>query len=352
MEDGPPNHEQAPAERMDDPTATETDELAKDLPGLPLELEHYCVAEQGFYQKPRGDLIETHVPWHEVTGFRPVEFGSTAIEAQSPNACEVRLVPLSATKKQLQILRAAWCEYVLRRIERDGVLKGAYYLLRPKLQCTAALAMSLLLVAFGLGSLAVARFLSQESSGLPELRLAAWLLGGLYLYVAVLALAASVRLRRRVYVAQLHWYRWELRKTGLVHWPYAEETELVPSAGDTLAPGEAGIGGSLVPLRYLTHRDAVAPLLLAMGERAGADIRPDLGSRWPVLIFLGTAACALVFVAAALAWMGGETAVTLSSMAASLMVAVAAWFIAGARSRPRHRKLLADGRAMLERLGW
>ncbi|MHC4202400.1 MAG: hypothetical protein ACYSU0_20600 [Planctomycetota bacterium] len=351
MSDSPATNEEALPPRPAD-AASAPDELAKDLPGLPIELRDCYVAEQGFYPKPRGDFAEARVPWHEVTGFRPMGFGSTAIEAQSPDACEARLVPLSATKEQLRILRAAWREYILRRIERDGALKGTYYLLRPKLQYTAAFALSLLLVASALGSLAAAWALSQQGSGLPGLRLAAWFLGSLYLLVGVLALAASVRLKRIIYVAQLHWYRWEIRKTGLVHWPHAEETELVPSAGDALAPGEAGIGGSLVPLRYLTHRDAVAPLLLAMGEQAGADIRPDFGSRWPVLIFLGTGACMLVSVAAALVWTGGETALTMLAMAAALTVAVAVAFAAGVVSRPRRRGLLADGRAMLERLGW
>lgn len=347
MKNGLPDHEAPPVERVDDPSAAQVDELAKGLPGLPLRLERGRVDERGFNLN-EGVRREVRVAWEEVTGFRVFWHGQFVIEAQSPDAVEVRLVPLRAARTQRKVFRVAWREYVLRRIERDGALRGSYFLLRPGMQSFGALLLGSVTVLPG-----IPLFLSGVPGPAPELVDTAFrVLGGMYVVVGLLALVAGFILHRGAYRTRLHWYRWELKAKGLTFWPLAEETELVPSAGDSISRDAARVGEVRIPLEHLTYREPLGQMLVAMGERAAADIRALRWSR-PTVLIAPAVALWVIGPAAAIVGVGyDETAPFLCAVATiPLTTALAAvWFRAFSRSRLKRD--LADGRAMLERLGW
>ncbi|MHC5058764.1 MAG: hypothetical protein ACYTKD_29245 [Planctomycetota bacterium] len=89
MADGPHTPESPTA------TAATVDELAKNLPGLPFETKRLRADERGVLRKRELFWREELVPWGEIVGhrWRPLEI---VLERQSPDECEVHLLPTSA----------------------------------------------------------------------------------------------------------------------------------------------------------------------------------------------------------------------------------------------------------------
>ena len=351
MSDNPAmNEETLPAGTAD--VASAPDELAKGLPGLPVELKRGRVDERGFDIRARrhGDLL---IPWSCVRGFRSFWHGSFAVLVQRPDECEVHLVPCPATRAERRLVRSAWREYVLRRVERDGELAGSYSLFRPAGQYGGAIAVGVITVAFGVLVLSVNA--PTWSRALERILLR--LMGATCVFAGVLGVVAGVVMRSRVYAAQLHWYRWKLTKEGLTFWPYAQETRLEPGLEDWIAPHAARLGRFTVPVEHLTFRKYAAAVLLAMGERSGARTRPLTWLQPSVLVVP-----MLVLWCVMIPFSGVDMALVnrlyadhlpLELPAGALLAAVAVWaIVAHVVSRGRLRRALALGRAMLERLGW
>lgn len=326
-------------------------ELAKDLPGLPLQLRGWCrVTEQGFDMVPRSWRREAHVPWRNVTDIRTrgLEEGLVALETRRPDECETTLVRIPADDRETATLRSAWREYVLRRIERDGVLRGDYSVERGSWRLDV---LALAAVSLPCGFLAVVIAAATLAGGVASvgeavtgaLNVALWLCLGL-------TPAVIVWLSRRCeHEARLHWYRWELGRDALVHWPFDGERRLSLGPGDTVTRSEAWTCGSLVPLRYLTHRGVVAPILLAAGERRGARVRPSPWPQWLALAVVASVISAAVYSAAAF-WFTREAGLGLAAFGLSMVGAAMA--IGHVTSLREYRKMLAEGRKMLDRLGW
>ncbi|MHC4202401.1 MAG: hypothetical protein ACYSU0_20605 [Planctomycetota bacterium] len=344
-----PDGQVAPTEPAAGPSANETDELAKDLPGLPLKLKRGRVDERGFDIRTwrHGDLL---IPWSSVRGFRSFWHGSLAVEAQRPDESEVRRVSLSATRAQRGLIRAAWLEYVLRLIERDGELAGSYSLFRPTGQSLGAIGAGVVTAAFGLLMLLLPIEATFATTILVRL------VGLAYLVAGVCGVVAGAVVRSRAYAVRLHWYRWRLTREGLTFWPYAEETRLEPGPEDRIAPYAARLGRFTVPLENLTFREHAAALLLAMGERAGARTRPLTWLQPSVLIVPTLVLWSMMIVTGAANWvlvrLYADPADPLFPMGACLAAVTVGAIAAHLVSRGRLRRALADGRAMLERLGW
>ncbi len=341
------NEETLPAATAD--VASAPDELAKELPGLPLKLKRGRVDERGFDLRTRrhGEL---QVPWSCVRGFLSFWHGSFAVQAQHPDESEIHPVPLSATRAQRRLIRTAWREYVLRRVERDGELAGSYSLFRPAGQYNGEIAVGVITVVFGVPALLIHPLPSEFSVVLVRLA------GAAYVFAGVLGIIAGLLMRSRTFVARLHWYRWKLTKDGLTFWPFARETRLELGPEDWIAPHAARLGRFTVPVENLTSREHAAALLLAMGERSGARTRPLTWLQPSVLVVPMLALWWIVILVCAAVvidpYVFEDHVSPLYLVVAWAAAVVASAIAAHVVSRGRLRRALADGRAMLERLGW
>ncbi len=348
MSDSPAMNEETLPPRPAD-VASAPDELAKDLPGLPLELKRGRVDERGFNLRTRrhGEL---QVPWSSVRGFRSFWHGSFAVLAQHPDESEVHHVPCPATRAERRLVRSAWREYVLRRIERDGELAGSYSLFRPAGQYNGEIAVGVITVVFGVPAVLIHPLPSEFSVFLPRL------VGAAYVFAGLLGIIAGLLMRSRTYVARLHWYRWRLSKEGLTFWPFAQETQLSPGPEDWIAPHAARLGRYTVPVENLTFREHAAALLLAMGARSGARTRPLTWRQPSVLVVPMLAVWWIVILVCAAVVIDPyvfEDHVSPLFLLVAWAAAVTGWaIVAPLVSRRRLRQSLTLGRAMLERLGW
>jgi hypothetical protein len=291
------------------------------------------------------------VPWSEIVGHRWQPFG-LALERQGADECEVHLVGAWAGRATRSRTDAAWREYVLRKIERDGRLRGTHFMVRPRLQYLAAVILGGLLLAQAAGMIGLSVF---SPKGAGEARVSLAVAGVGFLLLATALVTGGLREKRLVNEALLHWYRWEIARDGLVHWPFAERMVLTPSADGSVMSGCGSVGGATVPIGKLTYSRVARALVFAGLDRAGAG-RPFLG-------WLGVSEAALAYL---LFWcllqpmaiaeitvahlvLGMPEALPVVAFPVASVVAIVA---SRARSRRRTARAVTDGRAMLERLGW
>lgn len=309
------------------------DELAKDLPGLPVQLGRVRVDEEGFHRPAGWIRRELHVPWERVTALER-EFGAVRVEGFQPNG-QAAVLRAPGKRSEAQAVGDAWREYVLRVIEREGALRGTITrhrdMFRPRFWVWgAALA--------GLTVIFVAATPSLLSVDDPAWL---WWMPPLLVIGAVpLAAVAAMRGTRREIGLLCSWSHWELTREGLVFWPNGVRRALSPRAGDVITPAAAVLGGERVRLDCLSGRPVVALILSGLGERAGATVRH--GS--PVTWIAWLVACgALLAVFAAAGEVDGVIVVAVALVAVS---------IARYAARREFPLFLEGGRAMLKRLGW
>jgi hypothetical protein len=325
---------------------TMADELARDLPGLPLETKHLRADELGVLVKKGIFRREQLVPWSEIVGHRWRPFGLT-FERQGYDECEVHLVRAWASRATRRVIDAAWREYVLRKIERDNALCGTHTPARVGAGGSLAI-----ILGTPFAVILVFRLLYAVPDGfLAEAILAC----SVFLVISASLLLAGFRERGLMRETLMNWYRWELSREGIAHWSGVERTLLAPSPGDAIGSGWARVGGVVVPLGHLTFSRMASPIVLAMLERNRA--------RRPLLGWLGLREAMLFFMP----WFG---AIILTGIAFEIvhyysywwppdwigvLFTVAFWAMLAmvwVESKLRSRHSIAAGRAMLERLGW
>ncbi|MHC4202926.1 MAG: hypothetical protein ACYSU0_23300, partial [Planctomycetota bacterium] len=117
MPDGPATSPPSGADADADPPAA--DGLAKGLPGLPVNLQKAFVDEDGFHFLQK----ELDVPWDRVS--RIHASGSVGVvEYRGRGGLTTMFTSVSGRPGEWEAVEAAWREHVMRRIERDGVLRG------------------------------------------------------------------------------------------------------------------------------------------------------------------------------------------------------------------------------------
>ena len=335
----------------------EVNELAKGLPGLPLEAGTVRVDEAGVHQPAAGKAPEVRIAWADVVrvGF-VAKHKRLNVWGPHPEGGRPRpTVHIHATQDLLQKVEAAWHEYLLRRIERDGSLRGSVVMIRPVMEYVTAFWFGLLLMAFGgymaYKSWGYAASHPGESEMVWGLRLVLWLFFG----AGSLALVAGVSSLLRARTIKRCWSRWNFSRSGLAFREGIDERTLSPSPGDLLTPTKAVIEGRRVPLQDMTHRAVVAPLLLAMGERAEAECRAVDWLR-PSALVTPAIVVGLIFLCwYALVRLGDPEGAARVLSLLPVLFALAGCALAYALYRGSKlalRKYLSSGRAMLERLGW
>lgn len=345
MPDGPaaspPLGTNADADADADPPPV--DGLAKGLPGLPVNLQKAFVDEDGFHFLQK----ELDVPWDKVT--RIHASGSAGlVEYRGTGGLTTAFTSVSGRPEEWEAVEAAWREHVMRRIERDGVLRGT---IRSRLNVHPFLYVSgPLLVSAGaaLGWWGWGRASASLAPLVAPLSTAGLLLVDGMLVTLLTALAFRSWPARRA-----RWTGWELKKEGLAcHSKDGAKRLLVVSRGDTVTPSGALLGGTAVPFPLLTTTSVLARLVLAMGGRAGAACRPASRKRQAVLLG-ATANLLLLFVLfgiACVVFFGWHW--SLSVPAAGVALTLRLPVVTYRRWRRRLGVYASDGRAMLERLGW
>ena len=183
-----------------------------------------------------------------------------------------------------------WREELLQRTERDGVLRGTIIYTRSRWTPHVLIALSPVMAAIGVwGSLGA------YGSSLPNIAERPWLpLFWCGLAAVLLAVFGVVFLLREIRLAR-DWSKWELTRDGLVHFPGGERRLLRFQPGDAVTQRGSVIGGERLRVDRLSGATVVQPLVHAMADRKNVEI---------------------------------------------------------ATRDDKKRVLIADGRAMLERLGW
>jgi len=339
-----------------EPPKPEADELAKGLPGLPVETKRLRADERGVLVRPgflkrwRGRSEEL-IPWSEIVGYRSAP-SELLLERQRSDECEVHLVRAWAGRSTRRAIAAAWREYVLRKIELDGCLRGTHFMIRPKLQYLTLLILGSLFLAQSIWMIA----LPVIGTVVPaEMQKFLPIAGTGLLLLALAMILCGLREKRLTNEALLHWYHWEITREGIVHWPFTERTLLAATKEDSIMSGWGRISGATVPFAKFTCRRVAERLVLARLDKAGAQ-RPFLG-------WLAASEAALTFVlfyCAAIPVALAETTVLMlvqgvsepQPVVAFPVASVLAIMVSRAWSRRRTRRAIAEGRAMLERLGW
>ncbi len=354
---------------MAEPDGPIPDSLAHDLPGLPITLGDLTVDESGFHREARGRRPARHAAWSDVTAVRPGMFALVVEGRRQPGAAVRDLFRVWARTRNVRRGVDAWKEYRLRALERGRVLHGsaatpfmrrlAWLFLLGSLEMVFCAGSMLWIAPRFVDSAVVDPALgSRVAESRPEARWVPLVTGAaLGVIVAVtVSVSASAILWRR---AMRRWSRWEFSRDGLAFHARGERRVVAPSEqiGSGLLPG-VRIGKERVMLGegfLMVAAPVVWPLFLALNERAGRRMR--LG---PVVIGVLFAVLAgLTWPVAWYAWrdllLSEQThvspflAVWGALLAVGCTVAIVAlpWWL-----RRKHARLLAEGRALLERLGW
>ncbi len=220
---------QATGDDATKPQATpEADELARDLPGLPFETKHLRADERGVLVKKWLFRHEQLIPWGETVGYkcRPLEI---ILERQGADECEVHLVRAWAGRATRRVIDSAWREYVLRKIERDGVLRGTHSLSRIDESGACGIVVGMMF-----GGISVLMLLASARQGTqPGLRSFAIVL----LLVSAGLIFAGIRERRLQRKTLLNWYKWEFLRKGIAYWSGEERVLLDPSSSHAIGSG-------------------------------------------------------------------------------------------------------------------
>ncbi len=347
MPDSPPNPDAGPP-------PPEADELAKGVVGAPIRCFRCVVDDEGLHARRSLFHGPIDLPWSDVTAVY-AEGISLVVEGRHGEGEPRPLFDICCSSGAKAAVLAAWDEYAGRRLERDGLLAGAWSKVAASWHIACAIYGVLLLVL----AIAVActpptqkAFYSVnpiEWNVIPVTRsrwigfgiaVASFTLGG----VALVA-RTSWRWRRASGVGQ-RWSRWEVTREGIAFWPDGKRVVLAPGPGDRITPQEALVGGELVPLLHMAFPLA-SRLVMALGERAGSRLHRSR-SFWlvPGLLLCGP----LVLGTVALSW--HKQCRDWSNTVAPLIVLAMIVGIEIAIRAARWRKYLFHGRAMLERLGW
>jgi hypothetical protein len=248
------------------------------------------------------------------------------------------------------VIDAAWREYVLRNIERDGRLRGTHQSALPRSDQVVAILYGVALILAALILVPAVRTSSIGRFNTPPVAIAA-LFG---LLAGATTLLAGIRERRLVRGALLHWYRWSVMADTITYRLGGGQETLALSGAATIGSGCARVGTAAVPTKFLTYSRVMEPLTFAILNRTGAQF-----SMWDwcganeamtaLILWCGTLVATFL---AAVAWADPPPpslwlAATLP--AATYVPASAAAYI---WSAIRARRIITDGRAMLERLGW
>jgi len=336
---------------------TEVDELAKNLPGLPVETKRLRADERGVLVKPgflgkwRG-RSETLVPWSEIVGHGGVR-GGWGIQTQGSDECEVHELHVPAGRDARRAIEAAWQEYILRKIERDGVVRGTHVSGANTREGAYMIALGLIL--FGLSINSIRELIDPLTRGAEVAGIVC--MAVVNALVGALAVAGGIRTAKIIRSALLCWYRWELSADGLARWSKDGKQVLAPLPSDTCDFMTTKMGGRLVPLGRLTHSPVLRRFTLGVfARRSGRP--PKLGA----YAVLGAGVVFLALLTLMLATVAQGRLIPFSDLPYSSVLQVlviGVLFIFGVLSvvaligvKRESIKMTAEGRAMLERLGW
>ncbi len=311
----------------------ESESIAKDLPGLPVQIGRRRVDGSGLHRKGGWWRSELNIPWQAGDAMRR-GLGDILVGYRRQGREGTAFLRLGGGRKARAALEAAWKEYLLRTMERDGFLAGTTVLGTPSVSWSRPSD-----VAFALASNA---FLVWVALSVAKPIVASWL-GITVLFLATNSiLVVDVFQRRWRAAVRMRWREWQLRRDGflLTGNDCPEKVAIGEAMPDRRSMHPRG------PLGFLTGGLALQSLLPALAERAG--IKLEAKTSFPVLygtvmVLAGFSAMGGVMSSWAAGALGGCVMASLAVLLDCADKAVALW------RRPR---LLSEGRAMLERLGW
>lgn len=320
------------------------DELARDLPGLPIELGRVRVDEEGFHHAAATFRRSLNLPWRDVTAIS--WGGELKVEGRRADGLTRKLPRVRVPREAALGIETAWQEYVLRVVDRDGVLRGTA---SPLAAAWIDYGLGLAVVAIpGLCLCIGGVFAAHMSSGSLTLTIASMLLmvfGACMLVIGGLILHEEHSVRRDL-------TDWELGPEGLKVGPRGAEILLDPSGGIVLGGKMARIGRRAVCLGRMSHLLVLGRIMFALADR-GEGVTVSRSLAYPLfgaITWLSMCSAATVAAWGTRGWPAGSFV--------SLVFAVSTAIIAVIKVRQRirlpalMRDAIADGRAMLERLGW
>jgi hypothetical protein len=325
----------------------EVDELAKGLPGLPLEIDKVRVSDEGFLKRDKHAKPVARIGWAEVTA---VEDRSKSIKVLAGAASPARVIFFRTKREDGTRVTDAWREYLARRIDRDGALTGVCALDQVTREIVTGLCgMGVYTV---LPAYVILRRFAQSGTGdtlVMVATLAPLVLASLYTLIFLFD-----RLRRRsALIAE--WRKWKLCGEGMVHWPEESERTLALRPDDSADVEGATVAGVRIRFIDLRYGFLVREIILAMAERNGAECKASPGPRasWLLsgLVLIASFASLWYVMANTRGWEAAVRAIWVVACFAVFGVvamAMAMWYL----HRVVFRDSLARGRAMLERLGW
>jgi hypothetical protein len=311
--------------------------------GLPLEVAGVTVDARGFSWKveeqPDTPPREHLIPWEDVRAVARGRSGGVRVEGldrtEGTGDGDYRLLlSIPASPEEAGRIDTAWREYLLGKVEREGMLKGS--VAPAPERRTRWLLMAGLVVVF-----AAIAWRASQAGPRREARSPEWFAAIALIGIAVVARAGVEFIAmRRDRALGLRWERWELTRRGIARREKRDRRALEPSPGDRVTPESAVIGGERVPVARLTMQPVAGEVLMALAERAGARVY----AAWPAYTWLymigGVCAAGLFATEGEWLWLG------------ALAAAVLVMTVELAACRARFRERLARGREALARLGW
>lgn len=325
------------------------DELALDLPGLPVAVGNVRADRAGLHYEGRD------YSWDRISSLA-VRGEKLVAEGRRLYRPSVLLFEASVVPEDARPIEAAWREYLLRKTERDGALRGtaAPARLERKVRLHYVFALILLFNAFlfsyaGLSQLRMANPFERDVVG----SLGAFAVPAGIACVSLVILMRAVGTERRGRRLGRDWEHWELRPEGLAVTRGDEKRVLTPSGGDRVfLESDSCVGGERVGLRDLSGQPTLTGLFIAMAERKGVAVRVYDVRELARGFALGLGA-GLVPVVVLMAF-GNTVAGTAILAAVALIVAALAlyYYMSHTRKRRDIPRMLEEGREALRRLGW
>ncbi|MHC5058763.1 MAG: hypothetical protein ACYTKD_29240 [Planctomycetota bacterium] len=309
--------------------------------GLPLEVAGVTVDARGFSWKaerepgaePGRKSREHLIPWGDVRAVAPGRVGGVRVEGVDEGEYRL-LLSIPASPGEAERIGLAWREYLLGKVEREGMLKGS---VAPAPERRARwLLMAGIVVIF-----AAITWRAAGTAPEREARRLEWFLPVALIGVVVIARAGVEFIAiRRDRALGVRWERWEITRRGIAYFKNKQRCPLEPSPGDRVTPESAVIAGERVPVSRLTMQPVAGELVMALAERAGARVY----AAWPAYtwLYMIGGVCAAGLYATEGEWLW------LAALAAAVLVMTGE--LAAARARFRER--LARGREAIARLGW